>query len=224
MRITLKAASTLDGKIATKTGQSKWITGKEARKAVHLLRNEHDAILVGINTILADNPQLTTRDVPGGKSPIRIILDSRCQTPPESACLIDDGVLCLVVVGSKSLRSRRDDLRDQCAAGKHLHLLQAPTPRPQIKWLLPQLAQYKINRLLVEGGSRVHASFIRENYADHLVLFLSGKLIGGNEALSWCGDLNGLELEKLPQLKIQSMRMIGKDIMVHAGFIKEFNE
>ena len=224
LKITLKAAATLDGKIATKTGRSKWITGEEARKASHMLRSEHDAIVVGINTVLADNPQLTTRDIPGGQSPMRIILDSQCRIPLDSACLVDDGVLCLVVVGSKSSQSKRKELQKQSAARKHLHLLQAPTPQPQIKWLLPQLAQYKITRLLVEGGSRVHAGFIRENCADHLVLFLSGKLIGGNEALSWCGDMNGMELEKAPRLKIQSMRMVGKDLMIHADFMRELYE
>ena len=224
LKITLKAAATLDGKIATKTGDSKWITGDEARKAVHILRSQHDAIVVGINTVLADNPRLTTRDIPDGKSPVRIILDSQCRIPLGSACLADDGVLCLIVVGSKSLGTKKEALQKQSAAGKHFHLLQAPTPQPQIKWLLPQLAEYKINRLLVEGGSRIHASFIREDCADHLVLFLSGKLIGGNEALCWCGDLNGFELEKSPQLKIQSMRMVGEDMMVHADFIREIYE
>ncbi len=213
--VTLKAAATLDGKIATKTGQSKWITGVDARKAGHRLRSEHDAILVGINTVIADNPQLTTRDIAGGQSPIRIVLDSQGRISLESACLQNDGIDCIVVLGSQCSNSRIQILQQD-----HIHVLQAPTPQPKIKWLLQQLSQYKIESLLVEGGSQVHASFIKEGLADHLVLFLSGKLIGGNDALSWCGDLNCLQLQDAPPLDIQSIRMVGDDVMICADFLR----
>ncbi len=216
IKVTLKAAATLDGKIATKTGQSQWITGEAARQRGHVLRNEHDAILVGINTVFADNPKLTTRGIPGGKSPIRIILDSHCRISPDKACLANDGTQSLVVVGADSAGSKIRALERE-----HIHILQAPTAQPQIKWLLPELSQYKIEHLLVEGGSQVHASFIRENLADHLVLFLAGKLIGGNDALSWCGDLDCFNLETAPRLKIQSMQMVGEDIMICTEFIRE---
>lgn len=216
LKVTLKAAATLDGKIATRTGQSKWITGEAARKMGHALRSEHDAILVGINTVLADDPQLTTRGIPQGKSPIRIVLDSRCRISPQSACLQADGTRCLVVVGAESPAAKVKDLQK-----KSIGVLQAPTSQPQIKWLLAQLAQDKITSLLVEGGSRVHASFIRENLADHLVLFLAGKLIGGRDALSWCGDLGLSELPHAPRLAFQSMRLVGEDLMLCLDFIKE---
>ncbi|MBF0280101.1 MAG: dihydrofolate reductase family protein [SAR324 cluster bacterium] len=217
IKVTLKAAATLDGKIATKTGQSKWITGKTARHHAHSLRNEHDAILVGINTVLADNPKLTTRGIPEGRSPIRIILDSQCRISPDSVCLADDGTLCLIVVGSNCEESRIRNFEK-----KSVQVLKAPTPQPQIQWLLPELSRYKIKSLLVEGGSRIHASFIQENLADQLVLFLSGRLIGGNDSLSWCGNLDCLDLELAPRLKIQSIQMIGEDILVFAEFTREF--
>lgn len=216
IKVTLKAAATLDGKIATKTGQSKWITGEAARINGHALRSEHDAILVGINTVLADNPQLTTRGIPGGKSPIRVILDSQCRISPDSACLANDGILCLVVVGSHSSAAKIKALENE-----HIHILQASTAQPQIKWLLPELSRYKITTLLVEGGSRIHASFIRENLADHLVLFLAGKLIGGNDALSWCGNLDCFDLNAAPRLKIRSLRMVGEDMMICTDFIRK---
>lgn len=215
IKVTLKAAATLDGKIATKTGQSKWITGEEARAAGHLLRSQHDAILVGINTVLADDPRLTTRGIQGGKSPIRIILDSQCRLSLKNACLKNDGIQCIIVVGTHCLDEKIEELKS-----KTIHILKAPTPRPQIKWLLPQLSKYNIKSILVEGGSQIHASFIQEQSADHLVLFLSGKLFGQDAALSWCGELNCLHIDNAPQLKINSMSMVGEDIAIHADFTK----
>ena len=215
-KVTLKAAATLDGKIATRTGQSQWITGAAARKMGHFLRSQHDAILVGINTVLADNPQLTTRGIPHGKSPLRIVLDSQCRISPESACLQDDGTRRLVVVGAESLPAKVQHLQK-----RSICVLQAPTPQPQIKWLLSELVHYNITHLLVEGGSQVHASFIRENLADHLVLFLAGKVIGGGDALSWCGNLDLSELNLAPRLKLQSMRLVGEDLMLCMDFIRK---
>ena len=92
IQVTLKAAITLDGKIASAGGDSKWITGESARLEGHRLRSQHDAILVGINTVLKDNPSLTTRGIPNGRSPTRIILDSRGRLPSDSKVLDDDGV------------------------------------------------------------------------------------------------------------------------------------
>jgi len=215
IKITLKVAATLDGKIATKTGQSKWITGEEARKAGHLLRNQHDSILVGINTVLADDPQLTTRGVQDGKSPIRIILDSHGRLSRKNACLKNDGIQCIIVVGTNCSDEKAQELES-----KNIHILKAPTPRPQIKWLLSQLLKYNIKSILVEGGSQIHASFIREQLVDHLTLFLSGKIFGQDATLSWCGELDCLQIENTPQLKINSMSMVGEDIAIHADFIK----
>ncbi len=214
--ITLKAASTLDGKIATETGNSKWITGPEARLEGHRLRAQNDAILVGINTLLTDNPRLNVRGIPGAISPIRIVLDSLGRTPPGCEFLNADGVLCLVVVGAHCEWERLTHLKQS-----HVAVLQAPTARPQIDWLLSQLAQYNIGQLLVEGGSQVHASFIRARRADHLVLFLAGKLIGGQNALSWCGDLECLQVSEAPRWKIGSIQMVGDDLMINADFIKD---
>ena len=90
--VTLKAAATLDGKIATATVHSKWITGEEARQKGHELRNENDAILVGINTVLADDPELTVRGIHGGSSPVRIVLDSKGRIPEQSRVFQEDGV------------------------------------------------------------------------------------------------------------------------------------
>ena len=104
IQVTLKAAITLDGKIATAGGDSKWITGESARLEGHRLRSQHDAILVGINTVLKDNPSLTTRGIPNGRSPTRIILDSKGRLPSVSKVLEDDGVQVIQVIGMKSIQ------------------------------------------------------------------------------------------------------------------------
>ena len=101
IQVTLKAAITLDGKIATAGGDSKWITGESARLEGHRLRSQHDAILVGINTVLKDNPSLTTRGIPDGISPTRIILDSKGRLPSDSKVLEDDGVQVIQVIGNE---------------------------------------------------------------------------------------------------------------------------
>ena len=99
IKVTLKAASTLDGKIATASGRSKWITGEAARLKVHELRHENDAVLVGINTVLADDPELTVRGIPEGRSPVRIVMDSMARIPKESRVFKKDGVHVVIVTG-----------------------------------------------------------------------------------------------------------------------------
>ena len=101
--VTLKAAATLDGKIATATGHSKWITGEAARQKGHELRNENDAILVGINTVLTDDPELTVRGIQEGSSPVRIVLDSKARIPEQSRVFQQDGVPVVIVTGRNSL-------------------------------------------------------------------------------------------------------------------------
>ena len=103
IQVTLKAAISLDGKIATAGGDSKWITGESARLEGHRLRSQHDAILVGINTVLKDNPSLTTRGIPNGRSPTRIILDSKGRLHSDSKVMEDDGVKVIQVIGNEIL-------------------------------------------------------------------------------------------------------------------------
>lgn len=213
IKVTLKVASTLDGKIATKTGHSQWITEGPARAKGHELRNQHDAILVGVNTVLADNPRLTTRNVSNGRSPIRIILDSKGRTPKDSFCLQNDGVPIIIVTGCQSNLSQNNPFTNP-----NISVLKAPTLQPEINWLLSELSQYNVTSILVEGGSRIHASFIKAKRADKLVLFLAPKIIGGSDALSWCYDLETIRLDQAPHLRIRSTELVGNDLMICADF------
>lgn len=216
INITLKAAISLDGKIATSTGKSKWITGEISRKKVHELRVENDAILVGINTVLSDDPKLTVRGLIDGESPIRIVLDSKARIPNQSQVFQKDGVPVIIITGSKApsrIWPKLDDLK----------IIKAPSEKPEVSWILSELEKLKIKSLLVEGGSLVHASFLKSNYVNQLALFISPKIIGGQESLSWCGDLNIDKIEEAYKFDIGSVTKLGDDLLIFANLNKVVN-
>ena len=216
INITLKAAISLDGKIATSTGKSKWITGEISREKVHELRVENDAILVGINTVLSDDPKLTARGLIEGESPIRIVLDSKARIPNQSQVFQNDGVPVIIVTGSKAPSRIWPKLND-------LKIIKAPSEKPDILWVISELEKLKIKSLLVEGGSLVHASFLKSNYVNQLALFISPKIIGGQGALSWCGDLNVDNIEEASKFDIVSITKLGDDFLISANSNKVTN-
>jgi len=152
--VTLKAAVSVDGKIATGSGQSKWITGDVARRKAHQLRHENDAILVGINTVLTDDPELTVRGIEKGRSPVRIVLDSKARIPEQSRVFQNDGVPVIIITGNQA-PSRSWPERGE------LKIIQAPEETPDILWVLSELKNFGLKSLLVEGGSLIHASFLK---------------------------------------------------------------
>lgn len=211
--VTLKTAATLDGKIATQSGESQWITGPEARQLGHWLRHTHDAILVGINTALADNPSLTTRGVPGGRQPARVVLDSQGRLPEGSRLLAEDGVPVFVAVG-------RDAPNDRLGGLPNVNVLKAGTERPELSWVLDQLAERGLRNVLIEGGSRLHASAVSEGLPDRLVLFLAPKVIGGQAALGWCGEWGSASLSDTARWRIRAHQSVGEDLMIVADYTK----
>ena len=204
IQVTLKAAISLDGKIATAGGDSKWITGESARLEGHRLRSQHDAILVGINTVSQDNPSLTTRGIPNGRSPTRIILDSKGRLRSHSKVLKDDGVKVIQVIGNEINPAT-------IKSGKNVEILRAPSANPEPLWLLEQLEKRGIRSLLVEGGTKVHGSFIESRCVTSLHLFIGPKVIGGKSALSWCGDLGANLIADATDWHILSMQTLGQD-------------
>lgn len=207
--VSLKAAVTLDGKIATSCGDSQWITGKEARARVHQLRHEHDAILVGINTVLADNPRLTAWEISNVRSPIRVVLDSQARLPDDCQILNADGVPVIAVIGS-------DAPERSWPQREGLSIVKSPTRIPEIPWILDQLGKHGIGSLLVEGGSLVHASFIQCGFVDRLYLFIAPKVIGGQDAISWCGELGHKQIADASRWQVQSFDAIGEDLLIFA--------
>ena len=207
--VTLKAAVTVDGKIATGSGHSKWITGDAARLKAHQLRHENDAILVGINTVLTDDPELTVRGIEEGRSPVRIVLDSKARIPGQSRLFQNDSVPVIIITGNQAPSRIWPDLAE-------LKIIEAPEETPDILWVLSELKKLGLKSLLVEGGSLIHASFLKSNCVDQLALFMAPKIIGGQDSLSWCGDLNVENVKDACQLDISSITTLGEDWFISA--------
>ncbi len=183
--VTVKAAMTLDGKIATAAGESKWITGEKARGAGMKSRQGADAILVGVNTILVDDPSLTarTKTEDGGwkmaKPLRRIVLDSRARTPLGAKVVNDEfAALTTVVVGGSAPKGR------VAALAKRVSVLIAPVSggRIDLRWLLQKLGSENVTSLLVEGGGEVNASFLLGGLAHRVVFFYAPKILGGRDS------------------------------------------
>ncbi|TYA13257.1 bifunctional diaminohydroxyphosphoribosylaminopyrimidine deaminase/5-amino-6-(5-phosphoribosylamino)uracil reductase RibD [Paenibacillus faecis] len=176
--VTIKTASTLDGKIATKTGDSKWISNEASREIVHTMRHRHQGIMVGSGTVLADDPQLTTRLAVPGLDPVRIIVDSTLRVPVASRVLSDGAAPTLVLTTEMADRAKMAVLAERgievipCGAGPHVDLQLA----------LQRLGEREISSVLVEGGGRLNGSLLEKRLVDEIVLFFAPKLIGGGEA------------------------------------------
>lgn len=213
--VTLKYACSLDGKIATATGESKWITSEAARQDVHRLRAQHDAILVGVNTVLADNPKLTVRIGEQRKNPLRIILDTNLHTPLDAHVVTDREAETWIITGSgisweKAEAYERLGVRIIPMAAAHIH----------VRDVLRLLGEQRITSLFVEGGSRVHDSFLRAGAVNEVVAYIAPKLIGGREAPTPVGGLGFSRLEEAMELDIRQLEMVGPDIKVVAAVKK----
>ena len=180
--VTLKFAMSLDGKIATRTGDSKWITSEAARRQVHALRARSDAIMAGIGTVIADDPMLTARDqggAPLSSQPLRVIVDSRARISPEAALLRQPGdTLIAVARASDEDRARLESNR--------VTLFAAPTPdgRVDLLALMAELGRRRITGLFVEGGGTLAGSLLDAGLVDRLVAFIAPVIIGGERAPS----------------------------------------
>ncbi|CQR48309.1 Riboflavin biosynthesis protein RibD [Paraliobacillus sp. PM-2] len=208
--VTLKAAMTLDGKTATKTGDSKWITSEEARHDVHRERSIHDAIMVGVNTVQQDNPQLTTRLPQGGLNPIRIILDTQLSINRESNLLHDDQAPTWIVCGSKANTNAFQ------REFPHIKLLKQLTPNVQLAAMLDQLGEMGIQSLYVEGGSTLQGSFVADKLFQSCHWYIAPKLLGGADAYTTVGGSSPEKMLDAAQLSIDSVEQIGSDIKVIA--------
>lgn len=211
--VTLKAASTLDGRIATRSGASKWITGPDARGHAHRLRAGHDGILVGIETVIVDDPRLTARLPDRVESPARVVLDSKARIRPDARMLAEDGVRRMVVTGNAVPERRAAALRL-----RGVEVLTCSTARPEPAEYLPMLRAAGLATLLVEGGARVHENLIAHGEADELFLYVAPSLIGDHAAPGWCGQLGVERLEDSPRLAFEPPQAIGQDILLHAFF------
>jgi diaminohydroxyphosphoribosylaminopyrimidine deaminase/5-amino-6-(5-phosphoribosylamino)uracil reductase len=208
--VTLKFAQTLDGRIATAKGDSKWISSPESLKLAHKLRSQHDAVMVGVGTVLADNPELTVRLVKG-RNPTRIILDSRLRIPLDANVLTkQEKARTLVAATPAADKKKLDALRRM-----GIEVLFAPPDkggRVDLAQLLKMLGPQQISSVLVEGGAETITSFLRLHLADKLVVFIAPKIMGkGTEAV---GELNITDVGKALKLSFTRVYRSGEDIVV----------
>ncbi len=217
--VTLKAAMTLDGKIADGHGVSQWITGDAARSEAHRLRSEVDAILVGVGTVLADDPALTVRrDPPWPREPYRVVLDSRARTP--SGARIVRGptpARTLVMVGEEAPRAGTDGLE---RAGAVVMRVTSREGRVDLESVLRELHRRQVRALLVEGGAEVHGAFLGAALVDRVAMFVAPVLLGGRAAPSAIGG-PGRPLREALRLVDLSVRLVGPDLLVEADVARE---
>ena len=218
--LTLKAAASLDGKIATRSGQSRWITGEAARNAGHHFRNKVDAILVGVETVLEDDPLLTARpDGVPGKPLTRVVLDSRLRTPSHARILASrEGSSTIVATTDAAPTAKEEALRETGA--EIIRIGADPQGRVSLALLLGVLGSRGVRHILVEGGGRVHGSFIREGLADRLLYFLAPLVVGDAQAPGAISGLDESELQSLPGLFNVIHEVIGNDLLIQGYFKK----
>jgi len=211
--VILKSALSLDGKIATSTGESQWITGPEARERVHRMRDQVDAILVGAGTVLKDNPRLTTRLRKGkGHNPARVILDAKAKIPLKARVFHHaDRDRVVYVTTGKASASRVKRLTDR---GIKIHVFPSKNGHISLIKLIKLLGQLEIVSVLLEGGSGINASALKAGIVDKVVLFLAPLIIGGESAPGVVGGPGTKSLKQALNIKNLTVTPVGADWMV----------
>ncbi|MEW9124599.1 MAG: bifunctional diaminohydroxyphosphoribosylaminopyrimidine deaminase/5-amino-6-(5-phosphoribosylamino)uracil reductase RibD [Thermotaleaceae bacterium] len=212
---TLKTAMTLDGKIATSRRDSRWVTGEAAREIVHQLRHQYSGIMVGIGTILADDPLLTTRlNGTSGKNPIRIILDSTGRIPLQSKVLqCNQHTKTIVAVTEEADRNKLTAIE---SSGAEIILTPTKDQQVDLAYLMKILGEKKIDSILLEGGSSLNYSAICAGVVDKVIAFIAPKIIGGASAPTPIGGEGIQKMEDAISLKDITAMKIGEDLMLEA--------
>ena len=182
--VVLKFAMTLDGKIATRTGASKWITGEAARNHVHQLRGRYAGILAGIGTVLADDPMLNCR-IDGAHQPLRIILDSHLRIPMGSRLVRSANEYPLLIVCNESIREREEGasrIQKLTDAGAKVWTLPEKNGHPDLNVLMQRLGEEKIDSVLIEGGGTVNEAALKAHIVHHVYAYIAPKIFGGEDA------------------------------------------
>lgn len=214
--VTVKFAQSLDGRIAAKSGDSKWISSEASRRLAHRERAWHDAVLVGAGTIAADDPELTVR-LARGRNPIRIVIDSKLRIPLQSRILKDRSAARTLIVTTRAAEEKSKFRHLQNMGIEILVADHDEKGRVDLQKLLPALGKRQISSILVEGGAETITSFLKNKAADRLLVFTAPKLIGkGFEAV---GDLGIDRIREALRLDIRRVFRSGVDIVVDARFL-----
>ncbi len=215
--VVLKTAMSLDGKIATATGQSQWISGEASRKQVHQLRHELSGIMVGIGTVLADDPKLTAR-LPKSRQPVRIIVDSHLRIPLAAQVLMDqEEARTLIATTEAADQAKKEQLVEM---GIEVLTTQSRKGRVDLRDLMKILGQKDIDSILLEGGAELNFSALQAGIVDKVQSYLAPIIIGGKEAK---GPVEGPGIEQLReafQVKEITSRSVGEDLLIE-GYIHQ---
>ena len=217
--VILKCAATLDGRIATRCGDSKWITNEKSRGFVHKLRHAVDAILVGINTVEIDDPSLTTRlEGSPGKDPVRIILDTHLSISPHARVLRLKSDSDTILVVGKSVAGEKRSAIEKTG----VRIIEAPANNNVIdmNYLMDQLGSMDITSLLIEGGGRVIASALHAGIVDKVSFFYAPKILGGDDGVSICRGKGPAAMKDCIAVKDVSVQRFGDDVMIE-GYIEK---
>jgi diaminohydroxyphosphoribosylaminopyrimidine deaminase / 5-amino-6-(5-phosphoribosylamino)uracil reductase len=211
--ITLKSALSLDGRVATGEGDSKWISGAESRRLVHRWRADADAVAVGIGTALADDPLLTARDVDAARQPARVVFDSAARLPLDSALVrsLEEARLILVVAPDSPME-RREALE---AAGAELVLVPS-AGADQVAGALAELGRREITSVLLEGGPTLAGSFMDAGEVDELRLFIAPVVIGGESARPLAGGRGASRMADAQRALATEWDQVGDDLLIQA--------
>jgi diaminohydroxyphosphoribosylaminopyrimidine deaminase/5-amino-6-(5-phosphoribosylamino)uracil reductase len=217
--VTLKAGMTLDGKIADLHGASRWITGEPARQHAHRLRSESDAIVVGIGTVLRDDPELTVRlGQPWPREPLRVVLDTGARTPVGARLLHAGRPSCaLIAVGTDAPDTR---VKELAATGATIVSCRTSDGRVDLSTLLTELFAREVRAVLVEGGGEVHGAFLDAGLVDRVAMFTAPLLIGGRGATAVVEGA-GRELKSAVRLGAFTVTPLGDDLLIEADVVRD---
>ncbi len=208
----LKIALTLDGRIADRTGSSRWVTGPESRLKVHELRNKFDAVLVGANTLRVDDPELTVRDIADSRNPVRVALDARLQTDPASRfCITKPNARTILFASQSSINEK------PTVYPGHIELLAAPSEDGHIDltFALSTLAEQGVNSVLCEGGGKLAGSLLQQGLIDEIYWVMAPKLLGDERAIPALQVGTTVPLAQAWTVHTMTTEKIGSDIWIH---------
>ncbi|MBI2541147.1 bifunctional diaminohydroxyphosphoribosylaminopyrimidine deaminase/5-amino-6-(5-phosphoribosylamino)uracil reductase RibD [Candidatus Woesearchaeota archaeon] len=208
--VMIKVAMSADGRIATKTGDSKYITSKEARAYVHQLRTEVDAVMVGLNTVMRDNPELTPRLVKG-KDPMKIVVDSSLKIPKNCNLMRNPAKLIIAVTN----KAQKNDIKKMQQKGVTIITAKSKAGMVDLQDLAKQLGKHEIASVMIEGGSELNSSAIKADVVDKILIFTAPKIIGNG--LGAIGNLGIKTVDKAINLKNPVAKKIGNDILIEGS-------
>ncbi len=207
--VTLKLAMSLDGRIATRTGDSKWITGEASRRLVHGMRDRHDAVVVGVGTVLADDPSLTTRDIPAGRDALRVICDTNARTPTHARAVPG----CVLACAEDAESARVAALTD---AGAEVLALPREGEHVDLSVLMAALGARGVMSVLLEGGGTLAWGALSAGVVDKVAFFHAPVIIGGDEAVAGVGGVGFERMADALRLTEMTVERIGEDTLTHA--------